>query len=178
MLNWNSDGQYYDVTVLPSVDYSVLKEPKFEGDSLRKVVLRKIPLKNYFVNVLQNVLHNTRPKIDGKDRGHLIADSFQNYLLTQPEIDEHQSDVNQFFGKGNDVNIRAQSPESNRNSTKLAGQLRFEQLVINYLKKSSKGEVYFEIEETTIDEIFGRRIFIKFLNFDESDIHVFIPEER
>ncbi|NQN16928.1 hypothetical protein HPA31_03830 [Streptococcus suis] len=178
MLNWNSDGKYFDVIEPLEMDSSILNSPKFEGDSLRKVVLRKFPKDNYFVKALQKVVHNTRPKIDGKDRGHLIADSFQDYLLTKCEIEEHQREVHQFFGKGNNVNIRSQSPESNRNSTELAGQLRFEQLVIDFLKKSENGEVYFEIEETTLSGKLGRRIFIKFLDSIRDDIHVFIPEER
>lgn len=124
MLNWNSDGEYFDVIEPTEMDSSILNSPKFEGDSLRKVVLRKIPKDNYFVKVLQKVVHNTRPKIGGKDCGHLIADSFQDYLLTKFEIEEHQREVHQFCGKGNNVNIRSQSPESNRNSTELAGQLK------------------------------------------------------
>lgn len=77
MLNWNSDGKYFDVIELTEMDSSILNSPKFEGDSLRKVVLRKFPKDNYFVKALQKVVHNTRPKIGGEDRGHLIADSFQ-----------------------------------------------------------------------------------------------------
>lgn len=179
MLEWKCDGNYYNVTESKVIDSSVLIKPKFEGDSLRKVVLRKFPKDNYFVSSLQKVEHNKRPKIDvGKDRGHLIADSFQGYLLTECEIERYQKEVNQFFGKGNNVNIKSQSPESNRNSVEYAGQLKFEQIIIDFLKKSDNGEVYFEIEETTIDEKLGRRIFISFLDSTKDDIHVFIPEER
>lgn len=52
MLNWNSDGEYFDVIEPTEMDSSILNSPKFEGDSLRKVVLRKIPKDNYFVKVL------------------------------------------------------------------------------------------------------------------------------
>ncbi len=194
--NWKmqsiSNGKYYIFLKKVEIDCRVTQEPIYrENPIMWKIILRKNPKTNYFVAALSNVNHvkdrshnahnQSIPGENTKDRGHFIADSFDKYLLTNDERNTNNSQSNQFFGINNKSNISPQDFRANRNSKKYAGQLRFEQKVRNYLEKSTNAneEVYYEIEEIKIEEkVLGRRIFIHWNQSDETDIHVFIPEDR
>ena len=176
-------GKYYNILDKVTIDEIIKEKPFYSAkQSLRKVVLRKNPKEGYFLESLKDVRTDSEPKIQGKDRGHFIPNIFKKYLLTKNELTDYADEVRDFFGKGNKENISPQSVEANRNSSKFTGQLRFEQEVDNYFQNTEKEdvEVYFEIEEVTIDEkIYGRRIFIHWYEAGEKgDIHVFIPENR
>lgn len=181
MLVYETDGKYYIIKKERDIDQGIKDNPVFDQKKhLVKVILRNNPKGNYFVNTLKNVTH-VPVNYDGFDRGHFIADSLKPFLLTQDEINGNKKQVELFFGKGNVDNISPQSPEANRNSVKFAGQLRFEQKILNYLKNTEDNrEVYYEIEEITIDDdvVLGRRIYINFLNSEEKSIYVFIPDVR
>lgn len=178
-LVWVKKGKYYDIQCDMAIDEeSVGQSPVFEGKSLRKVILRKKPKEKYFVSSLDKVKHTSSEKESGKDRGHLIADMFKNYLLTKDELEEHKDKVQKFFGIGNKENVTLQSKAANRNSKEYAGQLGFEQKIKSFLDNSSDGKVYFEIEEMYLEEKLGRRIYIKFIYPERDDIHVFILDDR
>lgn len=181
MLAYETDGNYYTIKKERDIDQGVKDNPVFDQEKhLVKVILRNNPKENYFVNTLNYVKH-AHVNYDGFDRGHFIADSLKPFLLTQEEIRVNKKQVELFFGKGNVDNISPQSPEANRNSVKFAGQLRFEQKILNYLKNTEANrEVYYEIEEIIIDKdvVLGRRIYIEFLNSNMKNIHVFIPDAR
>lgn len=181
MLEYEKDGKYYIITKEKDINQGVKENPVFDQKKrLVNVILRKNPEENYFIDTLKNVKH-AHVNYDGFDRGHFIADSLKPFLLTQDEIRVNKKQVELFFGKGNVDNVSPQFPEANRNSGEFAGQLRFEQVILNYLKNSEKdAEVYYEIEEIIIDKdvVLGRRIYIEFLNSNIKNIHVFIPDVR
>lgn len=181
MLEYEKDGKYYIITKEKDINQGVKENPVFDQKKrLVNVILRKNPEENYFIDTLKNVKH-AHVNYDGFDRGHFIADSLKPFLLTQDEIRVNKKQVELFFGKGNVDNVSPQSPEANRNSGEFAGQLRFEQVILNYLKNSEKdAEVYYEIEEIIIDKdvVLGRRIYIEFFNSNIKNIHVFIPDVR
>ena len=181
MLAYETDGNYYIIKKERDIDQGVKDNPVFDQEKhLVKVILRNNPKGNYFIDTLKNVTH-APVNYDGFDRGHFIANSLKPFLLTQYEIRVNKKQVELFFGKGNVDNVSPQSPEANRNSGEFAGQLRFEQVILNYLKNAEKdAEVYYEIEEIIIDKdvVLGRRIYIEFLNSNMKNIHVFIPDVR
>ena len=153
-----------------------------QGVPLWAVMLKRDRKESYFLDTLEKYIkRDNKPRVENKDRGHLIPNLFKDYLLTANEIDQPQ--VKKFFEKGNKDNITPQSPESNR-----VHQLHFEQEVDNYLKGTKKSggskevnerKVYYEIEEISDinSNIQGRRIYIYWFDDDKNNIHVFIPEE-
>jgi hypothetical protein len=173
------NGKFFNILNKWEIDSSVEELPYYDGKSKRIVVLRKNPISNYFIESLADIHHDGVPSEIGKDRGHLIAQSFKEFLLTTDELSSFKNEVNIFFGRQNKANITPQSPASNRNSKDLTGQAKFELQISDYLKKSSDGKVYFEIEELTIDNIgLGRRIYIHWFNDEKCDNHIFIPDKR
>lgn len=181
------DGQYYKFLDKVKMDCRVDQKPIYRDNPIMwKIILRKEPKTNYFVSALNNIQHNntevnSTSEVTSKDKGHFIAKSFKKFLLTTKELEANKALTNQFFGRNNISNISLQDSKANRNCRKYVGQLKFEQQILDYLKKSTNTdvEVYYEIEEITIEQkILGRRIFIHWNQSDEDDIHVFIPEER
>lgn len=159
-----------------------LEAPTYkQGIPLWAVMLKRDRKESYFLDTLEKYIkRDNKPRVENKDRGHLIPNLFKDYLLTVNEIDQPQ--VKKFFEKGNKDNITPQSPESNR-----VHQLHFEQEVDNYLKGTKKSgsskevnerKVYYEIEEISdiSSNILGRRIYIHWFDDDKNNIHVFIPE--
>lgn len=185
-------GQYYTFSNGVKEDCQVVKTPLFRDNPIMwKVILRKKPNANYFVSSLNIVNHNitgsnnTEIKSTSeksiKDKGHFIADSFDKFLLTEDELNENKYKVQQFFGLGNKSNISPQDYRANRNSKAYTGQLKFEQKILNFLNKSTNmdDEIYYEIEEIKFEQnVFGRRIFIKWPSGNPDFTHVFIPEDR
>lgn len=112
-------------------------------------------------------------------RGHLLADSFDKYLV--PKGNEKDSKVTAFFGKGNIDNINYQTKEANCSEEECYGQLHFEQKILNFftrkskrLTASDKGIIYL------VEEIFkeGKSLGRLLLSYGEDpDIQffVFIP---
>lgn len=112
-------------------------------------------------------------------RGHLLADSFDKYLV--PKGNEKDSKVTAFFGKGNIENINYQTKEANCSEEKYYGQLHFEQKILNFFTRKSKrltasdrGIIYL------VEEIFkeGKSLGRLLLSYGEDpDIQffVFIP---
>lgn len=176
-----SNKGYYNIEVFPKL--LELEVPTYIQDGpLWAVMLKRSRKESYFLDKLEKCINNdNKPRVENKDRGHLIPNLFKDYLLTVNEIDQPQ--VKKFFEKGNKDNIKPQSPESNR-----VHQLHFEQEVDNYLKGTKKSgsskegnerKVYYEIEEISdiSSNILGRRIYIHWFDDDKNNIHVFIPEE-
>lgn len=194
--NWKmlpiKDGKYYNFLKKVEIDCRVTHEPIYrENPIMWKVILRKKPNANYFVSSLNIVNHNitgsNNAEINStseesiKDKGHFIADSFDKFLLTENELKENRFKVQQFFGLGNKSNVSPQDYRANRNSKAFTGQLKFEQKILNFLNKSTNmdDEIYYEIEEIKFNQnIFGRRIFIKWPSENPDFTHVFIPECR
>lgn len=185
-------GEYYTFANSVIEDRQVVKTPLFRDNPIMwKVILRKKPNANYFVSSLNIVNHNitgsNNAEINStseesiKDKGHFIADSFDKFLLTENELKENGFKVQQFFGLGNKSNVSPQDYRANRNSKAYTGQLKFEQKILNFLNKSTNmdDEIYYEIEEVKFNQnVFGRRIFIKWPSENPNFTHVFIPEYR
>ena len=176
-----SNKGYYNIEVFPKL--LKLEAPIYKQDvPLWAVMLKRDRKESYFLDTLKKYINrDNKPRVENKDRGHLIPNLFKDYLLTVNEIDQPQ--VKKFFEKGNKDNITPQSPESNR-----VYQLHFEQEVDNYLKGMKKSgsskevnerKVYYEIEVISdiSSNILGRRIYIHWFDDDKNNIHVFIPEE-
>lgn len=194
--NWKMEkitkGQYYTFANSVIEDCQVVKTPLFcDNPIMWKVILRKKPNANYFVSSLNIVNHNItesnnveiKPTLKEsiKDKGHFIADSFDKFLLTEDELKENEFKVHQFFGRGNKSNVSPQDYRANRNSKAYTGQLKFEQEILDFLNKSTNmdDEIYYEIEEIKFNQnVFGRRIFIKWPSENTNFTHVFIPECR
>lgn len=173
------DGKYYNILNKWELDPSVERLPYYDGKSKRIVILRKNPISDYFIESLIEIHHDGMLSEKDKDRGHLIAQSFKEFLLTTDELRSLNNEVNIFFGRQNKANITPQSPASNRNSKDLTGQAKFELQISDCLKKSIDSKVYFEIEELIIDTLgLGRRIYIHWFNHEKCDIHIFIPDSR
>lgn len=178
-LEFVNKGNYFNILNEWEIDPNVEQSPYYDGKSKRIVILRKNPISDYFIESLTEIHHDGISSEKDKDRGHFIAQSFKEFLLTPDELSSFKNEVNIFFGRQNKANITPQSPAANRNSKDLTGQAKFELQISDYLKKSSDGKVYFEIEELTIDTIgLGRRIYIHWFNDEKCDSHIFIPDRR
>ena len=174
-LEYVENGKYFNILNKWEIDPSVERLPYYDRKSKRIVILRKNPIPDYFIESLTEIHHDGMPSEKDKDRGHLIAQSFKEFLLTKDELSSFNNEVNIFFGRQNKANITPQSPASNRNSKDLTGQAKLELQISDYLKKSIDGKVYFEIEELTIDtQGLGRRIYIHWFNDEKCDNHIFI----
>ncbi len=123
------NGKYYNILNKWERDTSVEQLPYYDGKSKRIVILRKNPISDYFIESLTEIHHDGMPSEKDKDRGHLIAQSFKEFLLTTNELSSFNNEVNIFFGRQNKANITPQSPASNRNSKDLTGQ-RYSDLLV------------------------------------------------
>ena len=169
--NWKMEkitkGQYYTFAKSVIEDCQVVKTPLFRD--------------NHNITESNNAEINPTLKESIKDKGHFIADSFDKFLLTEDELKENEFKVHQFFGLGNKSNVSPQDYRANRNSKAYTGQLKFEQEILDFLNKSTNmyDEIYYEIEEIKFNQnVFGRRIFIKWPSENPNFTHVFIPECR
>lgn len=90
-----------------------------------RVSLKNTPDESFFNRFIKNVKQNPEHfhRNQKLHRGHLLASFFRNYLL--PEyLDEEakiKNKIDYFFGKGNKLNIRYQTAESNCNSKNFNG---------------------------------------------------------
>lgn len=117
------------------------------------------------------------------NRGHYIANKFQNYLIPKDKLNRSNKNdkISKFFGSGNVLNVYPQSADSNCNH-EMKGQLYFERKVCEFLdeKDANDHSVFYEVENILAGEkSLGRRI--KALFFDNKtqrkdiNFHVFIP---
>ncbi|HFI0328651.1 TPA: hypothetical protein ACGOU4_001239 [Streptococcus suis] len=91
------NGKYYNILNKWELDPSVERLPYYDGKSKRIVILRKNPISDYFVESLIEIHHDGMPSEKDKDRGHLIAQSFKEFLLTTDELRSLNNEVNIFF---------------------------------------------------------------------------------
>ena len=88
------NGKYFDILNKWDLDPSVVRLPFYDGKSKRIVVLRKNPISDYFIESLTEIHHDGMPSEKGKDRGHFIAQSFKEFLLTPDELSSFKNEVN------------------------------------------------------------------------------------
>ncbi|NQL65762.1 hypothetical protein HO447_03710 [Streptococcus suis] len=88
------NGKYFDILNKWELDPSVVRLPFYDGKSKRIVGLRKNPISDYFIESLTEIHHDGLPSEKGKDRGHFIAQSFKEFLLTPDELSSFKIEVN------------------------------------------------------------------------------------
>lgn len=74
-----------------------IRLPYYDGKSKRIVILRKNPISNYFIESLTDIHHDGVPSEKDKNRGHLIAQSFKEFLFTTDELSSFKNEVNIFL---------------------------------------------------------------------------------
>lgn len=80
-LRLNSEGNFYEIDEGVTIDNYIKIVPFYqESPLLRKVVLRKIPKKGYFISTLKEIKVDNAPKTKDKHRGHFIANMFKPFL--------------------------------------------------------------------------------------------------
>ncbi|HEL2218100.1 TPA: hypothetical protein TYI97_000634 [Streptococcus suis] len=68
--------------------------PYYDGKSKRIIVLRKNPTSDYLIESLTEIHHDGMLSEKGKGRGHFIAQSFKEFLLTPDELSSFNNEVN------------------------------------------------------------------------------------
>ena len=106
-------------------------------------------------------------------RGHLLAKSFDKYLV--PEKNIKDSKVTAFFGKGNIENINYQTKEANCSSETHCGQLYFEQEILNYFKKKAEKEVVYLVEDICKEGKSLGRLLVSYGEDPHIQFFIFIP---
>lgn len=119
---------------------------------------------------------NSFEKDNDVHRGHYIAKIFKNYLINTNSLSASEKHkVNNFFGKGNELNISYQTRDANCNSSNFQGQLHFENRIIETLSNNKNNSVRYIIEDILfLEKSLGRILIIDF--DDEDDVEfIFIP---
>ncbi|MCK3990095.1 hypothetical protein HO564_09965 [Streptococcus suis] len=88
------NGKYFNILNKWELDPSVERLPYYDGKSKRIVILRKNPISDYFIESLTEIHHDGMPSVKDKDRGHFIAQSFKEFLLTPDELSSSNNEVN------------------------------------------------------------------------------------